>query len=477
MKRLISIAVAATAVTAPAYAVELPEVIGNNMVLQQCANIRLWGWSTPGTTVEIKVSWNGKKQKVEADAKGNWSLSVPTPKGSSEEQTIIFSDWESSVTLRNILIGEVWFCSGQSNMEMPVKGWAGQPVKNAAETIMSADPEVPIRHCYVKRSKSFDRQDRCEAVWNINDVHGVAEASAIAYFFAKKLYDVLKVPVGVINASWGGTAIEGWMSKEILDRDFPGEIDMSAYVNREWPEENNHTAPASLYNGMLHSVLPFTARGFIWYQGENNRDRAEQYSRLQPAFVKMLRDENGNTDMPFYYTQIAPYAYDNPDDSLSGRFMWMQAQNQNSIPNSAMAVTLDTGEFGCIHPSDKQTTANRLANIALVRDYGYSYVDVYTPVAESFSFENGVAKVAFKVGENGMSPISVDIPGFEVAGEDHVFHPATARVDENNCKLIRVKSADVPEPIAVRYAIKNYSVPTLINCFGVPASPFRSDDW
>lgn len=477
MKKHSGMIVALLAASTTAHAVELPGVLGDNMVLQQRADVRLWGWSKPEDTVEIKVSWNGKKQRVKADSKGNWSFSIPTPEASTETYTITIRDSESSVSLSNILIGEVWFCSGQSNMEMPVEGWPGQPVRDATETILGADPAFPVRHCYVKRSKSFETQDRCDAVWSVNDGPGVAGASAIAYFFAKRLAEVLKVPVGVINASWGGTAIEGWMSKEVLDRDFPGEVDMSAYVSGQWPEENNHTAPASLYNAMLHPVLPFTARGFIWYQGENNVSRPEQYSRLQPAFVRMLRDETGNAEMPFYYTQIAPYSYGNPDGTAAGYFMWMQAQNRKEIPNSAMAATLDTGESDCIHPSDKQTTANRLAGIALMRDYGYEYIDAGTPVAESFCFENGIAKVRFDVGRKGMSPISKDIPGFELAGKDRVFHPATARVDENDCKTIRVKSEAVPEHVAVRYAIRNYSNATLFNCFGVPASPFRSDDW
>ena len=305
MKKHSGMIVALLAASTTAHAVELPGVLGDNMVLQQRADVRLWGWSKPEDTVEIKVSWNGKKQRVKADSKGNWSFSIPTPEASTETYTITIRDSESSVSLSNILIGEVWFCSGQSNMEMPVEGWPGQPVRDATETILGADPAFPVRHCYVKRSKSFETQDRCDAVWSVNDGPGVAGASAIAYFFAKRLAEVLKVPVGVINASWGGTAIEGWMSKEVLDRDFPGEVDMSAYVSGQWPEENNHTAPASLYNAMLHPVLPFTARGFIWYQGENNVSRPEQYSRLQPAFVRMLRDETGNADMPFYYTQIA----------------------------------------------------------------------------------------------------------------------------------------------------------------------------
>ena len=174
----------------------------------------------------------------------------------------------------------------------------------------------------------------------------------------------------------------------------------------------------------------------------------------------------GSLVMPWSYTVNSVRYYNS-----------VKKQNRKEIPNSAMAATLDTGESDCIHPSDKQTTANRLAGIALMRDYGYKYIDAGTPVAESFCFENGIAKVRFDVGRNGMSPISTDIPGFELAGEDRVFHPATARVDENDCKTIIVKSEAVPEPVAVRYAIRNYSNATLFNCFGVPASPFRSDDW
>lgn len=450
-------------------------IISDNMVLQREAQVALWGEATPGSKVRISASWSKSRIETTADGAGRWSARMLTPEAGGP-YSITFDDGEKT-TIGNVLVGEVWLCSGQSNMEMPISGWDSQPVDGSVEVITHANAEIPIRHCYVKRSKSFTEERDCEATWTECTPTDVSGWSAVAYFFARKLQEVLRVPVGVVNASWGGTAIEGWMNKDLLERDFAGEFDFSSYTTRVWPNENNGTAPASLYNAMLHPIVPFTVKGFVWYQGETNRTRFEQYKRLQPAFVDMLRREWGCDTLPFYFTQIAPYKYDNPDSPQSGYMMWAQAQTIDMIPRSDMATTLDCGTRDGIHPSDKATVGRRLAYLALAHDYGFSMIDVSAPVAQSFSFGNGEAVVTFRTGQQGVMPLDAEIEGFEVAGADRVFYPATGVVHYDDKMRVHVRSQQVPQPVAVRYAIKNWAEATLFNCYGIPVSPFRSDDW
>jgi sialate O-acetylesterase len=229
---------------------------------------------------------------------------------------------------------------------------------------------------------------------------------------------------------------------------------------------------------MLHSIVSYTARGFLWYQGCDNISRYEQYKRLQPAFVRMLRQEWGNEQMPFYFTQIAPYGYFNPDAPDAGYMMWAQAQTLEMIPLSGMAASHDTGEINCIHPADKKSVGDRLAYLALVNDYGFKGIDAQTPLPSEYKFEEGQVVVTFKAGEFGLNPLSKDVDGFELAGEDGVFYPAKAIVMWNNPRQVLVyKCPQVQKPVAVRYGMKNWSEATLFNSSGIPVSPFRSDNY
>lgn len=455
--------------------ITLPDVFSDNMVLQQNSDAAIWGTAEPGAKVIISQTWSSGKTTAVADSEGRWKASIPTVSAGGPYEICIRSGKEK-ITISNVLLGEVWICAGQSNMEMQMKGFAGQPVNDAAYYISGASPETPIRSCNFKRVKSLKEEDNCPAKWYVNDPEGVAEASATAYFFALRLYETLKVPVGVINVSWGGTPIEAWMDKELIEKEFADEFDMEFYARGEFRKDTPHRAPGVLYNGMLHALVPFTAKGFIWYQGCDNRARFEQYKRLQPAFVKMLREQWGNEDMPFYFTQIAPYEYENPDGRTGGYMMWAQAQTLAMIPHSGMATTHDAGEKACIHPAEKKKVGDRLAFLALSNDYGIKGFDPEAPIFSSVEFLGDVARVKFDVGKMGLSPINMDIPGFELAGEDHVFHPATARISRDK-SVIEVKSPDVKSPVAVRYGMRNWSEATLFNCYGIPASPFRSDNW
>ena len=455
--------------------VELPAVFADNMVLQQQTDAAVWGKSAPGAKIVITSTWSKKKTVVNADADGKWFTHIATPKAGGPYE-ITFNDGDK-LTLKNVLIGEVWICSGQSNMEMPMKGFYGQPVAGAHELIFGAKPSVPIRSCNVARQISLEPKDECEARWYEHTPEGVANASATAYYFAKKLYETLEVPVAVINVSWGGTPIESWMSPELLRTEFASEVNMKHFETGVLPNSYQSHCAGVLYNGMLLSVVPFTAKGFLWYQGCTNRHWPERYKRLQPAFAKMLRQEWENDSMPFYFVQIAPYEYEGPDKPKAGYMMWAQAQTLELIPNSGMAATHDAGEYACIHPANKKVVGDRLAYQALENDYGVGGFDSKTPIPVKFEFKEGEALVSFGFCALGLCPINKDLEGFELAGEDKVFHPAKARIIGGESKQIKVTCPEVPNPVAVRYGMKNWSTATLFNNFGIPVTPFRSDDW
>lgn len=477
MKRLLTLIALLAVTLLNSYAkVELAPLFADNMVLQRDSKAAIWGKAEPGARVVITSTWAKGKTVVHADDQGRWNVMLATPSAGGPHE-LTFNDGDRH-TLKNILIGEVWICAGQSNMEMTMRGFMGQPVEGAAELILTAKPSVPIRSCNLSRIKSLELEEECDARWFEHTSEGVAEASATAYFFAKRLCDVLEVPVGIINVSWGGSPIEAWMNPELLRREFAEEFSFAHLDSMTWPEENPWKAPGVLYNGMLHSVAPYTAKGFLWYQGCDNISRYEQYKRLQPAFVKMLRQEWGNDRMPFYFTQIAPYGYFNPDAPDAGYMMWAQAQTLEMIPYSGMAATHDVGEVNCIHPADKKSVGDRLAFLALVNDYGYEGIDAATPIPIDFKFEEGQAIVTFEAGYMGLSPLSKDVDGFELAGEDGIFYPAKGIVLWNNPKKVLVyKCPQVQKPVAVRYGMKNWSEATVFNCFGVPISPFRSDNY
>lgn len=477
MKRLLTLIALLALTLLNSYAkVELAPLFADNMVLQRDSEAAIWGKAEPGARVVITSTWAKGKTVVHADDQGRWNVMLATPSAGGPHE-LTFNDGDR-LTLKNILIGEVWICAGQSNMEMTMRGFMGQPVEGAAELILTAKPSVPIRSCNLSRIKSLELEEECDARWFEHTSEGVAEASATAYFFAKRLCDVLGVPVGIINVSWGGSPIEAWMNPELLRREFAEEFSFAHLDSMTWPEENPWKAPGVLYNGMLHSVAPYTAKGFLWYQGCDNISRYEQYKRLQPAFVKMLRQEWGNDRMPFYFTQIAPYGYFNPDAPDAGYMMWAQAQTLEMIPYSGMAATHDVGEVNCIHPADKKSVGDRLAFLALVNDYGYEGIDAATPIPIDFKFEEGQAIVTFEAGYMGLSPLSKDVDGFELAGEDGIFYPAKGIVLWNNPKKVLVyKCPQVQKPVAVRYGMKNWSEATVFNCFGVPISPFRSDNY
>lgn len=453
--------------------VELPGIIGDGMVLQRNTETALWGKASPFANVKIKASWSKEKVSAQAGADGKWSVRISTPNAGGP-YSIEFNDGEK-LTVNNIMIGDVWFCSGQSNMEMPMKGFQTQPVEGSAEVILQAKPEIPVRICQVARNTALIPQEEGVAIWKTNTPENVAGTSATAYFFAKKIQEITSIPVGIIISSWGGTPIQAWMDKGTLEK-FP-EFDLTFVEYGQMPAKPQN-APTTLFNGMVAPFTKFSIKGFLWYQGEANRNKAAQYRTLQPEYVKMMRGYWNNDNLPFYYVQIAPFIYDGVNGTSSAKLREAQMQNLQDIPNSGMAVTLDIGDAGCIHPAKKKEVGERLAYMALANDYGIKGIDPYSPVYQSWRMDGKRILVKFKVGPDGLAPLGQVLEGFEVAGEDKVFHPATAKVLRDEAgSLVEVFCEEVTKPAAVRYGFRNVAEGTLFNCYGIPASSFRTDNW
>ena len=458
--------------------VQLPSVLASNMVLQQQAEVKLWGKAKENTQVNVTTSWDNQTYRTTADRQGKWLLTVNTPKAGGPYQ-IRFDDGES-LTLDNILIGEVWFCSGQSNMEMPMRGFDRQPALNTNNIIAKAKPSTPIRIFnldsedgrWVRQFSKIPQED-CKGRWQENTPTSVANTSAAAYYFARYLQEVLEVPIGVIISSRGGSKVEAWMSREAISP-FK-DIDLSI-LNGDAPIENDTSTPCVLYNSKIAPLTNFAIKGFLWYQGESNRDNAEQYDDLMAAFVKDLRAKWGQGDFPFYFVEIAPCNYEGAEGTSAARLREAQQRNLKSIPNSGMVTTLDIGHPMFIHPMDKKTVGDRLALLALGQTYGREGFGYLTPTYESMEVSGNKIYINIANAKGGLCPMWTSLTGFEIAGEDKVFHPAYAEIETSTCRLA-VSCKEVPHPVAVRYAYKNYEPASLFSIYGIPVAPFRTDNW
>lgn len=452
--------------------VKLPYFFSDNMVLQQQTDAAIWGWAKAGSTVTISTSWNKAKYSVKTDTDGKWKTKIGTA-AAGGPYSITVSDG-TPVTIKNVLLGEVWLCSGQSNMEMPMKGYRDQPILGGNDAIFHSTNDQ-IRLYNVPRSVQRTPQDTSKnSPWRIAEPEAVSNFSATAYYFAKILQERLNVPVAVINISYGGSPVEAFMDAETL-KAFP-EIKVPSANGTEQLNNRNATV---LYNGMLRAFLGYTIKGCLWYQGESNNDRPQQYETLFPAFVKQIRAQSGQGDFPFYFCQIAPYNYYN--------FAAVNAVNNNSaylrdaqrkalakIPNSGMAVLMDIGEEFNIHPGDKATGSKRLAYMALAKTYGLKGFGFESPSFESIAVSGNTITVKFNGAPNGLTSYGKALQYFEVAGANKVYRPAKALISGGT---IVVSAPDVKDPVAVRYAFKDFVVGDLFSTEGFPVSSFRSDDW
>jgi sialate O-acetylesterase len=449
--------------------IKLPPVINSNMVLQQKSRVALWGEGPINTEVIVKTSWNNKQYRTKSNQYGKWKILVSTSKAGGPYEISFSADGQKS-NLSNVMLGEVWICSGQSNMEMTFKGFGftTQPILNQP----GSDAKNPnIRFFTVERATAAHRQEQVSGVWKECTMESATNFSAVAYQFGKILWDSLKVPIGLISTSWGGARIEQWMSEDALksfpEIKIPEGIDTIKVLDR---------VPTVLFNAMLAPLVNYVTRGFLWYQGESNRDQPILYAKLLPAMVAEWRKEWGNKKLPFYYVQIAPFTYPNDKNEFySVLIREAQLRALKNIPNSGMAIILDVGSQLKIHPPDKTTVSKRLAQIALAKTYGRKWVPYESPGYQSIKIENSKAIISFDHAPNGLKSSGSELTNFEIAGSDKIFYPAKAVILSGS--KIAVSSAQVKTPVAVRYAFKNWVVGDVYNTEGLPASSFRTDNW
>ena len=468
MRKLFLLTALFAAATTISAKVVLPKIFASGMVMQQQTDANLWGEAKADATVKIATSWNKKTVSVKAGNDGKWAAKIQTP-AAGGPYYITFNDGEKTV-IDNILVGELWICSGQSNMEMPMKGFKNQPVENAVEDILHSG-DSKMRLFTVKRTSLYQPATDVVGEWKEASPEAVRNFSATAYYFGRELRRMLNVPVGLIVTSWGGSSCEAWMNRDWL-KAFP-QIELPA--SQETIKSKNRTATV-LYNGMLHPIVGISMRGVIWYQGEENVSRSGYYADLFSRMIKGWREEWKEGDFPFYYCQIAPYDYNiiGWGQYNSAFLREQQAKAEKMNKNVGMACLMDAGlEYG-IHPRKKQLAGMRLALLALDKTYGIKGITSETARYKDVEFKGDTAVITFEragmwvYGKDGLKSNL-----FEVAGEDRVFHPAKAWIERSK---LYVKCDEVKKPVAVRYAFKDWADGDLF-CDGLPVSSFRTDNW
>ena len=462
-------------------------LFSDNMVLQRNSSVNIWGKSNPNQILTVYSSWNNKSVKTKSNSSGEWILKIKTDNSIGPYELTISTKNETKV-IRNILFGEVWFASGQSNMEMPLDGFFGEPIYGSQD-IIGKSINSNIRLLTVERnytatpvsnfegkwqetrpesSRYFSAVANFEGKWQESTPESSRYFSAVAYSFAKYIHESLGVPVGIISSAWGGTPAEAWAEKSFLDKEFkPGII-----INNS-DEKFEEYNPGYLFNAMLKPLIPFTVRGGIWYQGENNRERAKNYSKLMQVMVASWRDRWGLGDFPFYFVQIAPFSYNNPNESSSAELRDAQLDAMRNIKNSGMVSTVDIGDLYSIHPPEKVKIGNRLAYWALNQTYGYKSITPSGPIPSSAKVEESKVIISFDYADNGIYNFNGSLKDFEIAGEDEIFYEAEAKIYGES---IIVESSNVSNPRKVRYGWKNYFEATLFNIEGLPATSFYIKD-
>lgn len=427
--------------------IKLPAIINDNMVLQQQSEVPLWGTAGADKLVCVTTSWNNKTYSVHSDASGQWKVKISTPSAGGPYE-ITFNDGKA-LTLINILIGEVWLCSGQSNMEMPVTGFGNSPVLHAND-ILAKSENPALRLFHVQRAVSNTPLNDCSGTWNESTPGSAASFSAVGFQFAQMLQHILKIPVGIIEADWGGTPIESWMSKNSLQ----------PFGDTKTPETNDGIAadrlrPTCLFNGMIAPLAGFGIKGFLWYQGEANVSHAGShpynYDQMMKAMVTEWRRLWGRDTLPFYYVQIAPWIYRQNRDSVP-YLREAQMRAEKEIPHAGMVVSIDAGNEFTVHPPDKTIISKRLLYWALGDAYNKKGIFYASPEFKNMAVKDSLITVTFTNTPQGFTSRDEQIRGFEIAGSNKVFYPASAKIFRNS---IQVKSDQVPHPVAVRYAFRD----------------------
>ena len=481
-KRLFLSLIALAALSAQAK-VRLSHLVGDNMVLQQQTEARLWGWAKPGAQVKVTTSWSSDVTTVKAAGDGAWIAKVRTPKASYEPLTLTFDDGDGPLTIRNVLSGEVWVCAGQSNMEMPVKGFWGCPVEGYNQAVVDARNHRAVRSVKVPSIMRMEPQADAQCEWRECGPQTVSDFSATGYFFARTLHQALDIPIGIIEANKGGSRVESWLTKENLQRHTKEPTDSAGIVAFK-PEWDYHRALV-WGNGTFNPILNSTVKGILFYQGCSNvGDPGNQYSERLKLLVEQWRQQFALGEIPFYFVEIAPYHYDDVNGTQGALLREQQQRAAEMIPNSSLVCTNDLVypyETTQIHPAQKQQVGERLAWTALNRDYGFGQVLYKSSRYKDMTVKGDTVFIHLQDNYHADAPFE-QIAGFEVAGADRVFHPARAQHfwqpgggywDE----AIIVTSPEVRQPVAVRYCFRNFQLGNVKNGANLPLFPFRTDNW
>ena len=452
--------------------VKLPAVIGDHMVLQQGSELPFWGWAEPGESVTVSVA--GKMATTTTAADGRWSVRLPpVAKFGLVEVTIT---GKNKITLKDVLVGDVWVCSGQSNMEWRVLESAG------AKEEISAAKFPAMRLFQIERQTALEPQQELEGRWIECSPETVGEFSAVGYYFGRELHSRLNRPLGLIEAAYAGCGAESWVSDATLRADpiYQQLLEKTAADNRDPSRANTPNRATVLYNGVIAPLQPFAIKGAIWYQGEQNATRAHQYRTLFPALIEDWRHTWGQGDFPFLFVQLPNYLPDKtkPDHPVEPESSaWAELRDAQrlslSAPNTGMAVTIDLGEPRDIHPKNKHEVGRRLARQALSVAYGQSLVSS-GPLYRSMTIAGSEAHLQFYHLGGGLMARDGDLKGFAIAAADRKFVWAKASIIVNK---VVVTSEEVSKPVAVRYAWADNPDCNLYNKEGLPAAPFRTDDW
>jgi sialate O-acetylesterase len=496
--------------------VRLPAVIGDHMVIQQAKPIAVWGRAAKNEAVTVRL--NGAEKKTAAGADGTWRVAFdPLKAGAAPLEMTVRAATGPEIVIKDILVGEVWLCSGQSNMEMSMS-WLPTPAPDA----LRADHPA-MRFFRVPQRTSDRPRDDVEAKWEICAPGPVRQFSAVAYYFGLELHKRLGLPVGLIESAWGGTDIEPWTPpagfaavpevKSLLDKqaakyaEYRDALAKALPAWETWVRDSKKAltgktpiplepmpdlpdnpyddpqAPTTLYNAMIHALTPFAIRGAIWYQGENNRNDGLFYGKKMEALIRGWREVWKLGDFPFYYVQLAPYNYPYDRETPAGDIpdflrlplIWEAQTNALRIPNTGMAVITDITDLDDIHPANKQDVGYRLSLWARAGTYGETELVHSGPLYKSMAVDGDKARLSFDhVGGGLVSNDGQGLKWFEIAGEDRVFYKAEAEVAGDT---VVVWSRRVPAPKAVRFGWHQLAVPNLANKEGLPASPFRTDRW
>ena len=483
--------------------VKLPSIFGSHMVLQRDRELTIWGWADAGESVTVEIA--GQSKQTKADAKGNWKVTIDPLKVGNP--LILRVTGKNTIELSDILVGEVWICSGQSNM-----AWTVRRSDNADREIASAS-HPRLRLITVPRAVADSPQPDFRGRWEICSPDTVADFSAVGFFFGRELEKHLNVPIGLINTSYGGTPADAWTSRDALEavEDFKPllaewdrrvkEITPESVQQRNqealdrWkaaaakakadgkdapprprperaPQDHPHR-PASLYNAMLAPLVPLEVAGAIWYQGESNCPRADQYRKLFPAMIADWRKAFGQKEMPFLFVQLAPFRYTRNPKQWCAELWDAQLHTLKTVPRTGMAITTDIGDVKDIHPTNKQEVGRRLSLWARATVYGEKDLAFSGPIYASKASVGDAIRIRFHHDKGLKSRDGKPLTHFTIAGKDHLFHPATATIEGES---IVVRSEKVKEPVAVRFAWEDDAEPNLVNGAELPASPFRTDD-